>query len=86
MSLNDRRVVSWQHIPGVQPRVMFDEFMECEAAVQADARFQAAIKKRGITDPSLVMVDPWSAGNYGYEDEEGRAAGAVPELCPDQPH
>ena len=72
VSLDERRVVSWQHIPGVQPRVMFDEFIECEAAVQADPRFQAAIKKRGITDPSLVMVDPWSAGNYGYEDEEGR--------------
>ncbi|MXZ91189.1 MAG: primary-amine oxidase [Chloroflexi bacterium] len=72
VSLDDRRVVSWEHIPGVQPRVMFDEFVECEAAVRADPRFQAAIKKRGIADPSLVMVDPWSAGNYGFEDEEGR--------------
>ena len=72
VSLDERRVVSWQHIPGVQPRVMFDEFMECEAAVQADPAFQAAIRKRGITDPSLVMVDPWSAGNFGYPDEEGR--------------
>lgn len=72
VSLDDERLVSWEHIPGVQPRVMFDEFMECETAVQADPRFQAAIKKRGITDSSLVMVDPWSAGNYGFEDEEGR--------------
>ena len=72
VSLDEKRVVSWERIPGVQPRVMFDEFMECEAAVRADPRFQAAIKKRGITDPSLVMVDPWSAGNYGFEDEEGR--------------
>ncbi len=72
VSLDEKRVVSWEHIPGVQPRVMFDEFLECEAAVRADARFQAAIKKRGINDPSLVMVDPWSAGNYGFEDEEGR--------------
>ena len=72
VSLDEKRVVSWKHVPGVQPRVMFDEFVECEAAVRADPRFQAAIKKRGITDPSLVMVDPWSAGNYGYEDEDGR--------------
>ncbi len=72
VSLDEERLVSWEHIPGVQPRVMFDEFMECEAAVQADSRFQEAIKKRGITDSSLVMVDPWSAGNYGFEDEEGR--------------
>ncbi len=72
VSLDERRIVSWQNVPGVQPRVMFDEFVECEAAVRADPGFQAAIKKRGITDPSLVMVDPWSAGNYGFEDEEGR--------------
>ena len=72
VSLDEKRVVSWQHVPGVQPRVMFDEFLECEAAVRADARFQAAIKKRGISDPNLVMVDPWSAGNYGFEDEQGR--------------
>ena len=72
VSLNERRVISWKHVPGVQPRVMFDEFSECEAAVRANPEFQAAIKKRGITDPSLVMVDPWSAGSYGFDDEEGR--------------
>ena len=72
VSLNERRVISWKHVPGVQPRVMFDEFSECEAAVRANPEFQVAIKKRGITDPSLVMVDPWSAGSYGFDDEEGR--------------
>ena len=72
VSLNERRVTSWQHVPGVQPRIMFDEFSECEATVKADPQFQAALKKRGITDPNLVMVDPWSAGNYGFADEEGR--------------
>ena len=30
------------------------------------------MRKRGITDFSLCMVDPWSAGNYGIEDEKGR--------------
>ena len=72
VSLNERRVILWKHVPGVQPRVMFDEFSECEAAVRANPEFQAAIKKRGIIDPSLVMVDPWSAGSYGFDDEEGR--------------
>ena len=35
--------------------------------------FQAALKKRGVTDADLVMVDPWSAGKYGTElpDEQG---------------
>ena len=72
VSLNEGQVTSWRHVPGVQPRIMLDEFFECEAAVRADPEFLAALAKRGITDPSLVMVDPWSAGYYGYPDEEGR--------------
>ena len=72
VSLDEERVLSWEQIPGVQPRVMFDEFAECEAAVQAHPEFQAALRKRGIADPSLVMVDPWSAGDYGFEEEKGR--------------
>ena len=63
ISLNQGEATSWKHIPGVQPRIMLDEFSECEAAVKANTEFQVAIKKRGITSPDLVMVDPWSAGN-----------------------
>ncbi|TVQ07261.1 MAG: primary-amine oxidase [Leptolyngbya sp. DLM2.Bin27] len=71
VSLTEGAVISWQHIPAVQPPIMLDEFIECENAVKACPEFQAAIAKRGITDTSLVMVDPWSAGNYGLEDEDG---------------
>jgi primary-amine oxidase len=44
---------------------MIDEFFECERTVKAHPDFQAALRKRGITNLDLVMVDPWSAGNYG---------------------
>ena len=71
VSLNKERVTTWEHIPNVQPPIMLDEFVECEAAVKASPEFRAAIAKRGITDPDLVMVDPWSAGNYGIAEEEG---------------
>ena len=70
--LDEGRVTDWKHIPGAQPRVMFEEFAECEAAVKADPGFRRALEKRGIFDPDLVMVDPWSAGNYGFPDEEGK--------------
>jgi primary-amine oxidase len=69
VSIERRTVKSWQHIPSVQPAIMLDEFFECENALKNDPTFQAALHKRGITDFSLLMVDPWSAGNYG-EDEE----------------
>jgi primary-amine oxidase len=72
VSLTQGRVVSWTHLPGVQPAIVLDEFFECEAAVRADPRWQAAMRRRGVTDFSLAMVDPWSAGNFGIEDEKGR--------------
>ncbi len=71
VSLNERTVSSWTHIPGVQPRITLDEFYECEIAVKESHEFRAALQKRGITDVDLVMVDPWSAGNFGVEEEQG---------------
>ena len=59
VSLYERTVRSWTHIPGVQPRITLDEFYECEIAVKESPEFRAALKKRGITDVDLVMVDPW---------------------------
>ena len=72
VSLDQGRVIDWKRLQGVQPRIMLDEFLECEAVVKADPDFRAALRKRGITDPDLVMVEPWSAGNFGYAEEEGR--------------
>jgi primary-amine oxidase len=56
--------------PGVQPTLSVDEQIECEQVVLASPLFQAALEKQyGITDTSLVMVDIWSAGYYGEEEE-----------------
>ena len=49
-----------------------EEFLEIEALVKRDKRFAEACAKRGIDDLSLVCVDPWSAGNFGVDDEAGR--------------
>ncbi len=71
VSLTDKQVISWKHIPGVQPNIMADELAECEAAVKSHPNFTAALEKRGITDLELVVVDPWAIGNFGFADEEG---------------
>lgn len=71
VSITEKKILSWMHIPDVQPCIMLDEFIECENAVKASPEFQAAMQKRGIENLDLVMVDPWSAGNYGIEDEKG---------------
>ena len=69
VSLTEKRVVSWHHEPGAQPSIMLDEFFECEQVLKEDPEFQEALRKRGITNFDLLMVDPWSAGDYGGEDE-----------------
>ena len=73
LSLTDRKVLAWKSVPGVQPTMTADEMIECEQAVLASPEFKAALKKQyGIDDTSLVMVDIWSAGNYGEPEESNR--------------
>ena len=73
LSLTDRKLLSWKLIQGVQPTMTSDEQVECEQAVLASPEFAAALQKQyGITDTSLIMVDIWSAGNYGSEEDRTR--------------
>jgi primary-amine oxidase len=72
VSITEQRVVSWRHVPGIQPPIMLDEFFECEQLLKSNPEFQEALRKRGVTDFDLVMVDPWSAGSYGDEAEKTR--------------
>ena len=57
-----------------QPPIILDEFMRLDGIVKSDPRWVAAVKRRGITDADLplVQVDPFSAGNFGYPEEQGR--------------
>ncbi len=71
VSLSARAIVRWEHIPNVQPHIMYDEFVECEAACKADPAFRAALATRGVTEMDRVMVEPWSAGDYGDADDTG---------------
>ena len=66
---------------GVQPPIMMDEFGECEEAVRKSPIFREAMKKRGIEDLGLVMIDAWSAGHYGNEPPEDKGKRLVRALC-----
>ena len=72
VSLTDEIVLSETFHSNACPMIMLEEFTEIEDAVKADDAFKAACAKRGVTDMSLVCVDPWSAGNFGIESEAGR--------------
>jgi primary-amine oxidase len=66
---------------GVQPPIMGDEFGEVIEAARKSPAFREAMKKRGIEDLSLVMVDAWSAGHYGNEPPEDKGKRLVRALC-----
>src|SRR5204862_632201 len=76
VSLSDSAVTRWEHVPGVQPQVLLEEFFACEEIVKSDPGVQDALRARGITEFDGVMVDPWSAGHYG-DEEEGRLVRAL---------
>jgi primary-amine oxidase len=67
--------------PGLQPAIMLDEFAECEQAVKRSPEFLAVLRKRGVTDVNLVMVEPWSAGYYGTEIPEDKGLRLLRALC-----
>jgi primary-amine oxidase len=82
VDLTGKAVARFGPLPkGVQPAIMLDEFGEAEEAVKKSPQFQAALKKRGVTDANLVMVEPWSAGNYGTEVEADRGRRLMRALC-----
>lgn len=82
VDLGAKSIQSHNPLPAdVQPAIMADEFAECEAAVKRSPEFLAALKKRGVTDPNLVMVDPWSAGMYGTELPEDKGKRLSRALC-----
>ncbi|KAF8378236.1 hypothetical protein HHK36_029575 [Tetracentron sinense] len=66
------KVISSQVVPDVQPPMDAVEYAECEAAVKDFPPFREAMKKRGIEDMDLVMVDPWCVGYHSDADSPSR--------------
>jgi Cu2+-containing amine oxidase len=64
--------LSMTDVPGVRPGLLFEESFAAIVAVQENAQWQAAMRRRGIEDLDTVQIDPWPAGSFGVSHEEGR--------------
>lgn len=62
VDLIDGSVVSFEHIPGVQPNFTLDEFHEIDDAMHKHPDVIAALAERGFTDMSLILIDTWTYG------------------------
>ncbi len=69
VSLTSGEVVSWRHVPGVEPPVILSEVEEGIAAVKADPGFREALAERGVTDIDLVHIELWPFGDLAPADE-----------------
>ncbi|MFT4082370.1 MAG: primary-amine oxidase [Nocardioides sp.] len=65
-------VVSWTPVDAERPGVSSEEARMVAQACREDAAFQAALKRRGIDDVSLVWVDPESITGFEPEDLQRR--------------
>ncbi|MCD6059637.1 MAG: Primary-amine oxidase [Thermomicrobiales bacterium] len=73
VSLTEGRLLGWNLIESGQATLTLEEILACEQVVRQDPDFQAAMRRRGISDMDLVWVDPWPFGVYEDEvDLEGR--------------
>lgn len=64
--------IDWRSVPHNRPGITSEEARIAAQACRDDATFQAALAKRGIDDPALVMIDPESIGGFEPERYKGR--------------
>ncbi|MBO0730535.1 MAG: primary-amine oxidase [Acidimicrobiaceae bacterium] len=72
VSIADQRVIGWRPVPGANPKLIGTEFLSVVHAVKADARWQEAMRRRGVEDFSNIEVQPWPPA---WLEDEGLAKG-----------
>lgn len=72
VSLTTGAVTHVRRIEGMRPAILFTEALDAILLLREHPGWVAALKRRGIDDPSRVQVDPWPAGSFGLPFEEGR--------------
>jgi primary-amine oxidase len=77
VDLETQRVLSWGEVKGVQPLVTETEFEALSPIVKADARWQAAMRKRGIDDFDKVQIDGWAVGQVSARHQGMRLMRAL---------
>ena len=78
VDLNKKAVVLWKEVAGVQPQFSIEDFLLTQQIVQDDPQWQAAMRKRGLTNYKSIQVDAWAAGYFGTDEAgDARVARAV---------
>jgi primary-amine oxidase len=70
VDLKAQKIARWTPLPGKQPGVLIEEFEEPPQFIRQDPAFQAAIRKRGITNMEDVQLDTWGVGLLSEADHK----------------
>lgn len=69
VAVDRRELLSYSHVENVQPSITLTEFELCEETVKSHPGWQEAVRKRGVENLELAMVDPWSVGHQLVPDD-----------------
>lgn len=72
VSVTHGEVREWRVVEGVRPALLMTEAVNAMFTLKEHPDYRAALAKRGITNLDHVQIDPWPAGVFGYEAENGR--------------
>ena len=72
VDITGRRITSWKDVEGVQPNLTEEDNSGVFDAVKADAQWQAAMRRRRITDFDTIRCVGISSGYFGTQEEQGR--------------
>ncbi len=72
VSVTRDAVDSWREVCDVRPPLQMEEAIHVLNALHDNAEWNAALDRRGVTDRSLVQIDPWPAGTFGLDHEKNR--------------
>jgi primary-amine oxidase len=67
-------IESWDEVVNVRPALLMTEAAHAVMTTRQHPQYLEALARRGITGDMIdrVQIDPWPAGAFGYDCEEGR--------------
>ncbi len=66
-------IESFDDVDNVRPTLLMHEAAHAIGTIRSHPEFLAALERRGLADRiDDVQIDPWPAGSFGYDCEDGR--------------
>ena len=72
VDLDHRQVDSWKEVTSGKPPFNLSEVLLTMDLTKSDARWQASMKRRGITELNKVVCLPFTVGYFGDDSDRGR--------------